>query len=215
MDARIDDEINEKDTVVEGSYKIVEDNITVDTLAQQYNMKRSTLNIIIVGLEKGELLSTANRETKSWRKYEPEDLKIIEHAVRIFKTESISAQGVVNKMISIYKGTDDKPRTIRDVYIQQEIEHNELKNELKEEYKERSDLIIKEQRKFLENLLLKMEEQSIQSQELIEKIMRENEKQLQKSNELINEISQLKEQVETLTKQNEENAQKKKHWWQK
>lgn len=121
---------NQDDIVLDVDYKELSHQETIGTLSEKFDIGRTSMNTLVTGLEKGNVLSTSNKPKGSWRKLNDNDIEIIKKAVDLIKTEDLSISAAVDKMVAEYNNEKIPPKNTSELYKRLKSENSEQQMEL-------------------------------------------------------------------------------------
>ena len=121
---------NQDDIVLDVDYKELSHQETIGTLSEKFDIGRTSMNTLVTGLEKGNVLSTSNKPKGSWRKLNDNDIEIIKKAVDLIKTEDLSISAAVDKMVAEYNNEKIPPQNTSELYKRLKSENSEQQMEL-------------------------------------------------------------------------------------
>lgn len=121
---------NQDDIVLDVDYKELSHQETIGTLSEKFDIRRTSMNTLVTGLEKGNVLSTSNKPKGSWRKLNDNDIEIIKKAVDLIKTEDLSISAAVDKMVAEYNNEKIPPKNTSELYKRLKSENSEQQMEL-------------------------------------------------------------------------------------
>ena len=107
---------NQDDIVLDVDYKELSHQETIGTLSEKFDIGRTSMNSLVTGLEKGNVLSTSNKPKGSWRKLNDDDIEVIKKAVDLIKTEDLSISAAVDKMVAEYNNEKIPPKNTSELY---------------------------------------------------------------------------------------------------
>lgn len=121
---------NQDDIVLDVDYKELSHQETIGTLSEKFDIGRTSMNSLVTGLEKGNVLSTSNKPKGSWRKLNDNDIEIIKKAVDLIKTQDLSISAAVDKMVAEYNNEKIPPKNTSELYKRLKSENSEQQMEL-------------------------------------------------------------------------------------
>lgn len=200
---------NQDDIVLDVDYKELSHQETIGTLSEKFDIGRTSMNTLVTGLEKGNVLSTSNKPKGSWRKLNDNDIEIIKKAVDLIKTEDLSISAAVDKMVAEYNNEKIPPKNTSELYKRLKSENSEQQMELMQQITRTNEQMkialigymdsIKAKLDEIDNLNRKLEESERARQEdriAFDQKTDEITKKLQDIEQLQKELIETKEELE-------------------
>lgn len=200
---------NQDDIVLDVDYKELSHQETIGTLSEKFDIGRTSMNTLVTGLEKGNVLSTSNKPKGSWRKLNDNDIEIIKKAVDLIKTEDLSISAAVDKMVAEYNNEKIPPKNTSELYKRLKSESSEQQMELMQQISRTNEQMkialiecmenIKAKLDEIDNLNRKLEESERARQEdriAFDQKTDEITKKLQDIEQLQKELIETKEELE-------------------
>lgn len=200
---------NQDDIVLDVDYKELSHQETIGTLSEKFDIGRTSMNSLVTGLEKGNVLSTSNKPKGSWRKLNDNDIEIIKKAVDLIKTQDLSISAAVDKMVAEYNNEKIPPKNTSELYKRLKSENSEQQMELMQQITRTNEQMkialieymdsIKAKLDEIDNLNRKLEESERARQEdriAFDQKTDEITKKLQDIEQLQKELIETKEELE-------------------
>lgn len=200
---------NQDDIVLDVDYKELSHQETIGTLSEKFDIGRTSMNSLVTGLEKGNVLSTSNKPKGSWRKLNDNDIEIIKKAVDLIKTQDLSISAAVDKMVAEYNNEKIPPKNTSELYKRLKSENSEQQMELMQQITRTNEQMkialieymdsIKAKLDEIDNLNRKLEESEMARQEdrfAFDQKTDEITKKLQDIEQLQKELIETKEELE-------------------
>lgn len=200
---------NQDDIVLDVDYKELSHQETIGTLSEKFDIGRTSMNSLVTGLEKGNVLSTSNKPKGSWRKLIDNDIEIIKKAVDLIKTQDLSISAAVDKMVAEYNNEKIPPKNTSELYKRLKSENSEQQMELMQQITRTNEQMkialieymdsIKAKLDEIDNLNRKLEESERARQEdriAFDQKTDEITKKLQDIEQLQKELIETKEELE-------------------
>lgn len=200
---------NQDDIVLDVDYKELSHQETIGTLSEKFDIGRTSMNSLVTGLEKGNVLSTSNKPKGSWRKLNDNDIEIIKKAVDLIKTQDLSISAAVDKMVAEHNNEKIPPKNTSELYKRLKSENSEQQMELMQQITRTNEQMknvlieymdsIKAKLDEIDNLNRKLEESERARQEdriAFDQKTDEITKKLQDIEQLQKELIETKEELE-------------------
>lgn len=200
---------NQDDIVLDVDYKELSHQETIGTLSEKFDIGRTSMNSLVTGLEKGNVLSTSNKPKGSWRKLNDNDIEIIKKAVDLIKTQDLSISAAVDKMVAEYNNEKIPPKNTSELYKRLKSENSEQQMELMQQITRTNEQMkialieymdsVKAKLDEIDNLNRKLEESERARQEdriAFDQKTDEITKKLQDIEQLQKELIETKEELE-------------------
>lgn len=149
---------NQDDIVLDVDYKELSHQETIGTLSEKFDIGRTSMNTLVTGLEKGNVLSTSNKPKGSWRKLNDNDIEIIKKAVDLIKTEDLSISAAVDKMVAEYNNEKIPPKNTSELYKRLKSESSEQQMELMQQISRTNEQMKIALIEYMENIKAKLDE---------------------------------------------------------
>lgn len=149
---------NQDDIVLDVDYKELSHQETIETLSEKFDIGRTSMNTLVTGLEKGNVLSTSNKPKGSWRKLNDNDIEIIKKAVDLIKTEDLSISAAVDKMVAEYNNEKIPPKNTSELYKRLKSESSEQQMELMQQISRTNEQMKIALIEYMENIKAKLDE---------------------------------------------------------
>lgn len=149
---------NQDDIVLDVDYKELSHQETIGTLSEKFDIGRTSMNTLVTGLEKGNVLSTSNKPKGSWRKLNDNDIEIIKKAVDLIKTEDLSISTAVDKMVAEYNNEKIPPKNTSELYKRLKSENSEQQMELMQQITRTNEQMKIALIEYMENIKAKLDE---------------------------------------------------------
>lgn len=149
---------NQDDIVLDVDYKELSHQETIGTLSEKFDIGRTSMNTLVTGLEKGDVLSTSNKPKGSWRKLNDNDIEIIKKAVDLIKTEDLSISAAVDKMVAEYNNEKIPPKNTSELYKRLKSESSEQQMELMQQISRTNEQMKIALIEYMENIKAKLDE---------------------------------------------------------
>lgn len=149
---------NQDDIVLDVDYKELSHQETIGTLSEKFDIGRTSMNTLVTGLEKGNVLSTSNKPKGSWRKLNDNDIEIIKKAVDLIKTEDLSISAAVDKMVAEYNNEKIPPKNTSELYKRLKSESSEQQMELMQQITRTNEQMKIALIEYMENIKAKLDE---------------------------------------------------------
>ena len=149
---------NQDDIVLDVDYKELSHQETIGTLSEKLDIGRTSMNTLVTGLEKGNVLSTSNKPKGSWRKLNDNDIEIIKKAVDLIKTEDLSISAAVDKMVAEYNNEKIPPKNTSELYKRLKSESSEQQMELMQQISRTNEQMKIALIEYMENIKAKLDE---------------------------------------------------------
>ena len=149
---------NKNDIVLDVDYKELSHQETIGTLSEKFDIGRTSMNTLVTGLEKGNVLSTSNKPKGSWRKLNDNDIEIIKKAVDLIKTEDLSISAAVDKMVAEYNNEKIPPKNTSELYKRLKSENSEQQMELMQQITRTNEQMKIALIEYMENIKAKLDE---------------------------------------------------------
>lgn len=149
---------NQDDFVLDVDYKELSHQETIGTLSEKFDIGRTSMNTLVTGLEKGNVLSTSNKPKGSWRKLNDNDIEIIKKAVDLIKTEDLSISAAVDKMVAEYNNEKIPPKNTSELYKRLKSENSEQQMELMQQITRTNEQMKIALIEYMENIKAKLDE---------------------------------------------------------
>lgn len=149
---------NQDDIVLDVDYKELSHQETIGTLSEKFDIGRTSMNTLVTGLEKGNVLSTSNKPKGSWRKLNDNDIEIIKKAVDLIKTEDLSISAAVDKMVAEYNNEKIPPKNTSELYKRLKSESSEQQMELMQQISRTNEQMKIALIEYMENIKAKIDE---------------------------------------------------------
>lgn len=149
---------NQDDIVLDVDYKELSHQETIGTLSEKFDIGRTSMNTLVTGLEKGNVLSTSNKPKGSWRKLNDNDIEIIKKAVDLIKTEDLSISAAVDKMVAEYNNEKIPPKNTSELYKRLKSESSEQQMELMQQISKTNEQMKIALIEYMENIKAKLDE---------------------------------------------------------
>lgn len=149
---------NQDDIVLDVDYKELSHQETIGTLSEKFDIGRTSMNTLVTGLEKGNVLSTSNKPKGSWRKLNDNDIEIIKKAVDLIKTEDLSISAAVDKMVAEYNNEKIPPKNTSELYKRLKSENSEQQMELMQQITRTNEQMKIALIEYMENIKAKLDE---------------------------------------------------------
>ena len=149
---------NQDDIVLDVDYKELSHQETIGTLSEKFDIGRTSMNTLVTGLEKGNVLSTSNKPKGSWRKLNDNDIEIIKKAVDLIKTEELSISAAVDKMVAEYNNEKIPPKNASELYKRLKSENSEQQMELMQQITRTNEQMKIALIEYMDNIKAKLDE---------------------------------------------------------
>jgi DNA repair ATPase RecN len=149
---------NQDDIVLDVDYKELSHQETIGTLSEKFDIGRTSMNSLVTGLEKGNVLSTSNKPKGSWRKLNDNDIEIIKKAVDLIKTEDLSISAAVDKMVAEYNNEKIPPKNTSELYKRLKSENSEQQMELMQQITRTNEQMKNVLIEYMNNIKAKLDE---------------------------------------------------------
>lgn len=149
---------NQDDIVLDVDYKELSHQETIGTLSEKFDIGRTSMNTLVTGLEKGNVLSTSNKPKGSWRKLNDNDIEIIKKAVDLIKTEDLSISAALDKMVAEYNNEKIPPKNTSELYKRLKSESSEQQMELMQQISRTNEQMKIALIEYMENIKAKLDE---------------------------------------------------------
>ena len=149
---------NQDDIVLDVDYKELSHQETIETLSEKFDIGRTSMNTLVTGLEKGNVLSTSNKPKGSWRKLNDNDIEIIKKAVDLIKTEDLSISAAVDKMVAEYNNEKIPHKNTSELYKRLKSESSEQQMELMQQISRTNEQMKIALIEYMENIKAKLDE---------------------------------------------------------
>ena len=149
---------NQDDIVLDVVYKELSHQETIGTLSEKFDIGRTSMNSLVTGLEKGNVLSTSNKPKGSWRKLNDDDIEVIKKAVDLIKTEDLSISAAVDKMVAEYNNEKIPPKNTSELYKRLKSENSEQQMELMQQITRTNEQMKNVLIEYMNNIKAKLDE---------------------------------------------------------
>lgn len=191
---------NQDDIVLDVDYKELSHQETIGTLSEKFDIGRTSMNSLVTGLEKGNVLSTSNKPKGSWRKLNDDDIEVIKKAVDLIKTEDFSVNAAVDKVVAEYNNEKIPPKNTSELYKRLKSENSEQQMELMQQITRSNEQMKNAFLEYMDNIKVKLDEI-----DNLNKKLEESEKARQEDrfafNEKTDEIIRKLQDIEQLQKE--------------
>lgn len=198
---------NQDDIVLDVDYKELSHQETIGTLSEKFDIGRTSMNTLVTGLEKGNVLSTSNKPKGSWRKLNDNDIEIIKKAVDLIKTEDLSISAAVDKMVAEYNNEKIPPKNTSELYKRLKSESSEQQMELMQQISRTNEQMKIALIEYMENIKAKLDEIDNLNRKLEESERARQEDRIafdQKTDEITKKLQDIEQHQKELIETKEE-----------